>query len=225
MLFDVDGTLYYQFPLRISMVACLVVLNFLSPRELMRKIRVINAYRSAQELLRCSVEKNTMNSSGQLAMTVEKTKESPDYVAGVISEWFEKKPLPFLRFFRRRGLLHLLAELKKQGILLGVFSDYPADEKLKALGVRHYFKTMVSSHDSQVNGFKPRTNGFLIAAVKMGLKPCEILYVGDRSDIDGKGAQSAGMSAVIVNQFSKNRKVTEFPVIQTIKGVMWHIYP
>lgn len=225
VLFDVDGTLYYQFPLRIIMAAYLITANILHPLELLRKIKIIFAHRSAQEQLRFSMDENQVSASDQIALTVSKTRETSDYVKSTIREWMEEKPLPFLCFCRRRGLLKILGNLKKNGFILGVFSDYPALEKLKALGVDGYFDRIICSYDSNVTGFKPDTNGFLVAAKAMGLKPSQILYVGDRIDIDGKGARKAGMNAVIINGLSKNKTISTIPVVNTIKGILWHIHP
>jgi putative hydrolase of the HAD superfamily len=224
VLFDVDGTLYYQFPVRVIMIAYLISMNILNPRELIRKIKIIKAYRIAQEQLRTSIDNTMIKSKDQFAATVDRTGESYDYVTRNITEWFDKKPLPLLRFCRRQGLLKFLTKLKKEGMVLAVFSDYPAVDKLKALGVSKYFKTVVSSYDSGVTGFKPDTNGFSIAAEKMDLKPSEILYVGDRIDIDGKGAISAGMNVVIINGLSPNKIVSKIPVANTLKGVLWQIF-
>lgn len=94
----------------------------------------------------------------------------------------------------------MLATLRERGYHLGVFSDYPATEKLKALGVRDYFTTVVSSQDNEVRGFKPNTTGFGIAVSRLGLLPGEVLYVGDRLDVDGRGAKGAGIAAAILGK-------------------------
>lgn len=92
----------------------------------------------------------------------------------------------------------MLTTLRERGYRLGVFSDYPAADKLKALGVMHYFNTVVSSQDRGVRGFKPHTNGFGIAASRLGLSPGEVLYIGDRMEVDGRGAIAAGMAVAIL---------------------------
>jgi len=48
----VDGTLYYQIPIRSIMLLLLVVTHLYNPFKLIKKLRVINAYHRAQENLR-----------------------------------------------------------------------------------------------------------------------------------------------------------------------------
>ena len=204
ILFDVDGTLYHQAPLRTIMLLLLVLLNLLKPRELKRKVRVIRQYRKAQEILRESLGMQAGNRNSQLLLTAHRTGESVPFISDVIEEWFEKRPLPFLRFCCRRRLNRSMGLLNKKGITLGIFSDYPAEKKLEALGISKYIKTVISSSDEGVQGFKPKTNGFTIAAGKMGLKPSEILYVGDRPEVDGPGGVDAGMQVAIIKSFLRN---------------------
>jgi phosphoglycolate phosphatase/putative hydrolase of the HAD superfamily len=98
-----------------------------------------------------------------------------------------------------------MAKLYESGFKIGIYSDYFAEEKVRVLGISPILSTIVSSADSDVCGFKPDSNGFVVAASKMGLKPNEIVYVGDRMELDGMGAKRAGMHAVIVKGFFKIR--------------------
>ncbi len=82
---------------------------------------------------------------------------------------------------------------------MGAYSDYPAVKKLSALGIAGAFESIISAEDPEVRGFKPHTNGFEVSAKKMGLLPEQILYVGDRVDVDGAGALQAGMGAAILS--------------------------
>jgi FMN phosphatase YigB (HAD superfamily) len=79
-----------------------------------------------------------------------------------------------------------------------VFSDYDPDRKLDALGVRDLFDVTLAATDPEVNRFKPHPRGFLVGAARLGVEPSEVLYVGDRADVDGAGAAAAGMSSVII---------------------------
>lgn len=196
VLFDVDGTLYHQFPVRLVM-CCQLLLHLYTPVKLYKMIKIIYSYRKAQEELRHNRNVHA-NSTSQIDRTVEKTGESHFFVREITEEWFEKKPLPFLKFFRRKGIVPVLDYLQGRDVKLGVYSDYPARAKLQALGLRKYFSTVISASDEEVVGFKPISNGFFIASLKMGLKPEEILYVGDRVAVDGAGAMAAGMKAVIL---------------------------
>lgn len=198
ILLDVDGTLYYQAPVRLFMIILLII-NGYSFRKCMRTLKVIRHYRRSQEKLRS--ENFLQENSGDLQMqlTSEVTNEPVSFVKEVVEEWLGRRPLPFVRMFRRNGMEKCLRKWHGNSLKLGVFSDYPVRDKLKALGITDYIKVAVSSFDKEVRGFKPRTNGFAVAADKMGLEPYEILYIGDRPDIDGVGALNAGMKVIILN--------------------------
>jgi FMN phosphatase YigB (HAD superfamily) len=50
-----------------------------------------------------------------------------------------------------------------------------------------------------INAFKPHPRGFEEACARLGLEPSEVLYVGDRAEVDGVGARAAGMRCAIVS--------------------------
>ena len=214
-----DGTLYHQAPCRAIMLLLLFLFHFSRPSELRRKLRVVLQYRKSQEILRKSPMEGIGNQESQILLTARHANESISYIADVVEEWFEKKPLPFLRFCRRRELRESLSLLFQKDIKLGIFSDYPAENKLKALGVSNLITTVVPSGDMKVHGFKPRTNGFKIAAGKMGLDPAEILYVGDRPEIDGLGGSEAGMQVVILKRFGK-RNGYPYPSVRSFSELL-----
>ena len=101
---------------------------------------------------------------------------------------------------------------------MGVLSDYPAAEKLRALGIDHYFSIVLCATDPDVLGLKPRPNGFLAAARRWGLAPSEVLMVGDRADADGAGARAANMPCVIVA--SGHAAPAPFYCVSSLEGFM-----
>ncbi len=103
ILFDVDGTLYYQTPLRLIMILNLFSSNLWRPKELKGLIKIISTYRWAQEQLRKSNISDGNNAQQQLILTVKKTGISTDKVAKTISEWFEKKPLGLFAYVGDSG--------------------------------------------------------------------------------------------------------------------------
>lgn len=217
VLFDVDGTLYHQTPLRIIMVMLLILHHIRQPKALLRKVRIIKAYRKAQETMRKSFHDSPDCEAEQRGITIATTGETPQYVTEVLQEWFEMKPLPYLRVCRRRGLKRMLTRLDGQGFKLGVYSDYPARNKLCALGIADYFNTVVASQDRDVRGFKPNTNGFTVAVARMGLAPSEVLYVGDRAHIDGVGAAAAGMPVIIMSGMIHEKTSLEaYPIFKSL---------
>lgn len=218
VLFDVDGTLYYQAPVRIAVVSLLLIQHVFTPGRLPRLLQIVSKYRRAQESLRKDAVHDPWNA--QLMRTALSTGASPSEVLHVVQEWFETKPLPMISVFRRRGLIEVLQSMRQDGLVVGVFSDYPAAKKLEALGVSHLVATIVSASDPGVYGFKPVTNGFAVAAEKMGLRPEQIIYIGDRPEVDGLGAKEAGMQTAILRSLFGRNKDSAFPTIRSLREIL-----
>lgn len=207
ILFDVDGTLYHQTPLRLIMMGLLVLCHLNKPTALKRKLKIIVQYRRAQEVLRKAAKRQKQCHLKQLALTVEATGETSAFVSEVVTEWFEQRPLPFITLCRRRGMERAMDTWQKNGLRLGIYSDYPAIHKINALGIAKYISILVSPEHPEIEGFKPNSNGFTIAAREIGLNPAQMLYVGDRPEVDGQGAVEAGMQVVILRgRFARSIK-------------------
>src|SRR5205823_9772388 len=82
-------------------------------------------------------------------------------VERTIVEWMFRRPLKYLRYCRRRGLVAFLSRLRRDGIAAGVLSDYPVRDKLAALGVCDRFSIAICTTDPEVNALKPHPAGFL----------------------------------------------------------------
>jgi len=82
---------------------------------------------------------------------------------------------------------------------LGVFSDYSPGAKLEALGIRDLVGLELAATDPGINAFKPHAAGFIRACTEWGVAPGEVLFVGDREELDGVGARAAGMGGCILN--------------------------
>jgi FMN phosphatase YigB (HAD superfamily) len=219
ILFDVDGTLYHQSAVRFLMGGLLVLSNLLRPYTLVRRLRIISCFRSAQELMRTSEPGAAFK--GQLELAAYQLGMPVRDVQSVVDTWMQQKPLPLIRLCRRRGIEIAIRSIVKKGGKVGVYSDYPSHEKLQALGILHFMSVVVSSSDSDVRSFKPSPNGFIVAAQKMQLEPSEILYVGDRDDTDGEGATRAGMKVVIISSERRRQPtVTKYPRINSFRELL-----
>ena len=109
----------------------------------------------------------------------------------------EQEPLPFLKSFRFEGLRETLTEFRESGVRLGIFSDFPAHDKLEALELAELFDVVLSAHEKSVQRFKPDPKGLRIALKELGVQPGEAIYAGDRPSIDGVAAERAGMKFVV----------------------------
>ncbi len=92
-------------------------------------------------------------------------------------------------FGRVRGALE--AALAR-GLGLCVLSDYPAREKLQWLGLDDLPFQFVGTAEAS-GALKPHPEAFLPVVRATQLAAHEIVYVGDREDIDVVGAQGAGL--------------------------------
>lgn len=196
VLFDLDGTLYRQAPMRALMALELAALALRRPLGAPRQLRALKEYRRAQEALRTG----PTTAARQLDLAAERSGVSKDELSALVTEWMQERPLKYLPVCRAPGLSNLMDWLERRSVPLGLFSDYPAKGKLRALGLASRFEVVLCSTDEEVGAFKPNPRGFEVAAARLGLAPSDVLMVGDRADIDGAGARAAGMPCVIIGR-------------------------
>jgi HAD superfamily hydrolase (TIGR01549 family) len=210
IVFDVDGTLYYQNFLRATVLLLLSIHLLFKPKDLLRSLKVIKNYRKALEELRYHPHLANSLQELQLIWTARTSREPLSYVKDVVSEWIHERPLYLLKLFKRRGLNDFLRTAQTHGIKLGIYSDYPCHKKLHYMGILHYFDCVLCSFDDEVQHLKPHPKGFLLAAEKLQLPPQKVLYIGDRTEIDGFGAISCEMKFLLLKRFSKRSKTSKF---------------
>ena len=198
VLFDVDGTLYHARAMRLRMAASLLLLPLRGPRHALTVVRHLRSYRRALEEVRDCCEADRNVAIVHLTRAAELAGDEPDRVRRTVEDWFMKRPLPYLARCRRSGLVELLEQLRTAQCRIGFFSDYPVEDKLDAIGVRDFASVCLSAGDPDVNAYKPRPEGFERACELWGLTPAEVLYVGDRPEVDAAGSAAAGMRCVIV---------------------------
>lgn len=198
VLFDLDGTLYRLAPMRRRMLLELLRWGAGHPLAFPGLMRSLREFRSAREGLRGFADDDRALADVQFEVPAQQLGTSPDELRQVVDEWMFARPLPFLQAAAWPGLREVLLELKGAGKRLGVFSDYAPDQKLAALGVQDLFDVTLAATDPEVNRFKPDPRGFVVGSERLGMEPSEVVYVGDRADVDGAGAAAAGMPSVIL---------------------------
>lgn len=197
VVLDVDGTLYDPAPVRRNMAVELVSAHVFKPAQGIALLRFLREYRKAQERLRgrdlggqCGV--------AQLVDACERSHTEAEAARAYLDRWFLGAPLKHLAPAIRPGLPDFLRALQAEGIRLAAFSDYPATQKIDAMGLGKFFEFVLSSAHAEVRGFKPDPSGLLLCAKRLGLSPRQILYVGDRPEVDAECARRAGMAAAIL---------------------------
>jgi HAD superfamily hydrolase (TIGR01549 family) len=187
--FDVDGTLYRQRPLRLRMGRDMVI--HAVTRCDRTAISVVNAYRRIRE--RLAAEEVVDFEHVLIAETAKATLMSPESVHAIVSEWIEMRPLRYLRSCLFSGVPQLFAGLQRAGKKIGIFSDYPATEKLVAMGLAAHH--VVAASD--VGLLKPHARGLQSLMATATVTARETLFIGDRADRDGVAGQRAGVRILI----------------------------
>jgi HAD superfamily hydrolase (TIGR01549 family) len=186
--FDLDGTLYPNYRLNVRLVPFIL-----------KEQRLLRAFGKARTILRKSGRGTGGDFYGEQAKIMgEILGESADKVMEKVERliyrgWedhFKK-----IRLFPH--VTETLDALRKNGITLGLLSDFPPETKLKNLGISECWDVIVSSE--QVGYLKPDTASLLEIAKQMGAAPEQILYVGNSVSYDVVGAHKAGMKAALVS--------------------------
>jgi HAD superfamily hydrolase (TIGR01509 family) len=219
IVFDVDGTLYDQAPVRRAMFLRLMRFTLTHPAAGLRTLRMLRAYRKAQETLRHQSLGDDGMAAVQERLAAQAAGFTPDEVRACVSQWMERAPLDVLGEARRDGLMEALDAGRRRGLRFGVCSDYPAQAKLRALGLDTRFDVVVCAQDADVKRFKPDPRGLLVAASKLGVSPQETLYVGDRPDVDAVAADRAGMPSIILTSHTNTRRAGSSPAFYTCRAL------
>jgi len=216
VLLDLDGTLYWQTPLRCLMAMELgaLPLSNLSLNQTQMTLGILRKFRKIREQLRMrNLVKGQQLEDLQYEETASQVRVSANEVKAVVSEWMYRRPLKYLQVCRQRGVVEFFSSMVAQGVQIGIFSDYPVQEKIEALGLSKWVKLRLCATDKEVNAFKPHPQGFWRACELWGLSPAEVLYVGDRVEVDGVGAKAAGMPCIILDGTNN-----AYSSIQSVKG-------
>src|SRR5260370_34147189 len=84
-----------------------------------------------------------------------------------------RQPLDLVRQHMRPGVVEFLEAARRRGLRLGLFSDYPVEAKLVAMGVRHFFSAVRWAQQPDVAAFKPNPRGLRGTLDDLGVAPAE----------------------------------------------------
>ncbi len=120
--------------------------------------------------------------------------------------WYE----PLSKFAKvEPDIKQTLEKLKQAGIKLGILSNtfinaVTLERHLAQFGILDFLTTKAYSY--QYGFRKPDSRIFIAAAKNMGLEPANILFVGDRLDLDIAGAKAANMPVVLKKAYTNGGK-------------------
>jgi HAD superfamily hydrolase (TIGR01549 family) len=179
---------------------CALLVSRQSWQTAYRIWRSLDYFRCVREELRHLGEPAGSLATLQYVEAAKRAGEDHAYIEAVVVEWIHQRPLKYLWRCRRPGLEAFLTFLKSKGIQVGVFSDYPVLDKLQALGLPGMMSLMLCATEPEINAFKPHPKGFLHACALWGIPPEEVLYIGDRPEVDACGAANAGMPCALLGK-------------------------
>ena len=191
VVFDVDGTLYDQTRLRRAMAVRLLSHIALTGR--VSTLKALQAYRHARETTADAGRADFETLA--LAAAARAGRISETRARALVAEWMHERPLPLLSRCRYGGVAELFARLRGQGTLIGILSDYPAADKLRAMGLRADAIAFAGAPGVPLQ--KPDPGGLRHLMEIAGASPAETILVGDRDERDGEAARRAGVDVLL----------------------------
>lgn len=127
-----------------------------------------------------------------------------------------------------KGMKELLLDLKKEDIILGIFTGKGRTSSLitlNFLGIRELFDMIVTGDD--VKNHKPSPEGILKFVGTFHLNPAEVLMVGDApSDIIAAKEAGVEIASVVWDSYSENevRKLNSKNIFHTVDELRNYIF-
>ncbi len=199
-VFDLDGTLYDQKKLRKIMALRLVGYYIFHPFRI-RELMVLKTFRQVRDNW---TDDGDNVDAKQYEAVGSKHHVAPSVVEEVVKRWIYDDPLSVLPKCADQKLADYIRSLQNQHIPVFIFSDYPIEEKLKALGITA--DGMYAPGDERKIALKPSPMGLKLILSDHGLDPKEVLMVGDRDVKDGEAARGAGVDYVILPRSVSKRQ-------------------
>jgi len=165
------------------------------------ELRILSAFRAQRELH--AGQTLLQLATNQYRWTSDATGLSVELVRAVVRRWILQEPLRYLRRCTSPGVSALIATLAAKGIKTAVLSDYPAEEKLTALGLS--FDYVASATDSVIDSLKPHPHGLEVIANRIKVPVAACLMLGDRRDRDGECAIRAGAMYLLLGTTGRDR--------------------
>lgn len=212
VIFDLDGTLYFQKPFRLQMLAYLAG-HLLTHPSAVRDMLIIKKYREVREKWE---ERSAAGMSGaegkedmnldekQYACVAGKMGVTPERVRNVVNFFMLEAPLKLLPPFKDAVMADLIDTLHSKKITVVIYSDYPVENKLDALEITA--DACFTSADERINCMKPAPRGIHVILEELGCDAQEVVMIGDRYEKDGLAAKENGVDYIIVGKTKKERE-------------------
>ncbi len=194
VVWDLDGTLYYQNKMRLIMLWKLVSFYLLHPLRI-KELFAVRKFRRVREKWDRAASSQSLEKE-QYEYTAKLMRLPPETVREAVETWMYEKPLKYIRACRDERAAELFSVLKEKGMGCYIFSDYPIEAKLEALGLKA--DGCYAATDKRLGVLKPDPRGLELIMEDTGLKPGDLLMIGDRDVKDGEAARRVGCDYLIL---------------------------
>lgn len=203
VIWDLDGTLYFQKEFRLKMAMVLMQKLVFAPTH-WKEAFVILKYRSLREKWDAS-DTGADLEERQYIETGKSFKLSGEQVERIISRWMLEEPLAHLKAYRDETAAKTIGVLQEKGIATVCYSDYPTIDKLKALEIE--VSGSYAATDDVIACMKPNPKGLQYIINKYQIAKEDTIMIGDRMEKDGEVAKAVGVDYLILERKRKNRKL------------------
>jgi len=219
VVFDLDGTLYYQKQLRTTMAKRLAKYFAHHPFEI-KDLLILKKFREVRDewddiliahsdmVLKCVKAGETVENVNldalQYRYLAKKMHSKEEHVKAVITKWIHDNPLSAIKESEDLIIAQIIKQLRKLGIKVYIFSDYPIEDKMRAMGIKadgYYSATL-----PRINELKPSPKGLYIIMHDNDLQPEDILMIGDRDSKDGEASRRAKVDYLILDSSRAERE-------------------
>ena len=202
IIFDMDGTLYFQRGMQIRM-GLRLVRHALTSKHGFRDLSVILRYRKLREHWDSQSSMDDEKLYGTLA---ESMRLPADHVRDTVHEWMLVKPMDVVRECRDGVLCETIRRLLSDGKRVCIYSDYPTEDKCRAVGLPDDIPQFYCGK-GEVKTLKPNPSAlFYIMNVYPDIQRNKMIMVGDRADRDKAAADNAGIDSMILARLEIIRK-------------------
>lgn len=190
VIFDIDGTFYPNWHMRLMTMP--VVL---------RNLRLFSAFANVRKELRGIPEMRVDNFYEVQAELTAKKLGLPvdDVLKKIESDIYMEWTASLKRVKPYNHVRDVIEELHKRGYKIACLSDFPILDKLTYFNLHDLFEDSAFSCED-CGHLKPHPDAYNYVTEKVGVKPEEILYVGNSYAYDIVGAKNAGMYAAHISR-------------------------
>lgn len=213
-IFDLDGTLYFQKPFRVRMAIYLVTYILTHPSAV-KDVLIIKRYREVREkwdrIENDEVGSDIKNKQPDASMeemqyeyVAVKERTNADRVKKAVDFFMFKAPLDLLPKYVDNVLRDDIKKLRQSGKKVIIYSDYPVEDKLKALSIEA--DGWYTSQDENIGVMKPDKKGIEVILKDMNVANEAAVMIGDRYEKDGLAAIANDVDYIILSSKKSERE-------------------